>query len=196
MRKVALGMVLVASSFALFNCAAPAASSDPTNGDAPSTQDAGTPKAKRSGSTESMPPAAAATDSGPKPFDAGAAVVDAARPVADAAVPPPPSNGACRTLNPCCAKLDAIVDRLACVGAVFAGNDTACLAAEALYCNNPGGIFGQGNGPNCKKLKDCCSSNQYISSDLSCTRDVPAGDETVCSDDLYFYQTDPYQDCL
>jgi hypothetical protein len=189
MRKVALGMVFVASSIALLHCASPAASAPPSQ-DADAGAD---PGPVHSTPNDSMLPPAPARDAAlPPAFDAGAR--DASR--YDADVPPPPSNGACLALNPCCAKLDSLVDRLACVAAVFAEYDVACLAAEALYCNNPGGVFGQGGGPNCQKLASCCAANQYISGDLSCTNDAKSGNETQCSDDLYFYQTDPYKDCL
>jgi hypothetical protein len=93
-----------------------------------------------------------------------------------------------------------LTDSFSQVGCLLAsGKNSELLCAGAMLtfdCTSATQRSGSGLGPNCAQLSACCNSNTFIQSDQACLSDWQTADENLCNDDLYYYQTDPFGDCL
>ncbi len=203
MRKVLATIVLLGSSIALLHCAgSPAAA----GGDDPpkTAPDQNVVAVKEAGAPAPKPPTTPPFDAAAPPVDAAPA--DAARPPPppDAAPPPPPETPgpACSALSECCGKLTNSTNGAACYLLTGKKNEYLCAGGFATFdCSNAGKT--DTVGPNCAQLSACCNSNQWIAKDdpqctagIIGTPDWKSGNEDLCSSDLYYYQNDPYGDCL
>ena len=204
MRQVLSAMLLLASSAALVHCAgSPAAGDDSHTKVAPDENVVG---AKDSGPA-SKPPTSPAHDAATPPAsttDAGIADANRPPPPPDAAPPPVPEKPgpACNALSDCCGKLTNSTNAAACYVLTGKKNEYLCAGGFATFdCSNAGKT--DTVGPNCAQLSACCNSNQWIQNDdpqcnagIIGTPDWKSGNEDLCANDLYYYQTDPYGDCL